>query len=580
MRHHRAHPAGHVHELRRFEGQVAPARWVEAPAPNSQATTPLERRPRLIVFTSHTRHPLGITVVLTSNIERLRMSNRTHPSGVFPAIPSRTSLKRAAKLILPAVLCLSATVGMAAQASASVAPHSGKYVALGSSFAAGGGTNDPSEVIDLGCGRLSTNYAHRVAVALGMDLTDVTCGGATIDNIVGTPQVTPSDNVTRPPQIDAVTADTSLVTITAGGNDVRLISSLWYYACQADPCRCGQHRRYSWPVETHHQGRPLRRSCRRGRHRHCASGRETSDDRSDQEGQGASTQRPSHCRRLRHHSAPVGQLVRRCSPDEGPAQVHQRYRHGTPTCDQSGRQRGRCRARRIFEGQRPPRCLLRRSLGQRVGIRACTLRWNIGLPPDVRRHASSCRPRCSTVSQRSPVSSVVHSKGLRGGQASCCPPRVAGDVGTVLATSWRSRRPPGLLCSPHILRTVRSFTAWCGRTLRMAGTIRGAFQEHKSCISLSGTGRPARAESRKLDMPIHDSGGSARVADFAVNSWRRVWPGAGTEPATDHGIWGCHGLLPAFFRLTRVRLSGAVASRKSSYSGLSGVRRRPGPSSK
>ncbi len=124
---------------------------------------------------------------------------------------------------------------MAAQASASVAPRTGKYVALGSSFAAGGGTSDPSDVIDLGCGRLSTNYAHRVAVALGMDLTDVTCGGATIDNIVGTPQVTPSDNLTRPPQIDAVTADTSLVTITAGGNDVRLISSLWYYACQADP---------------------------------------------------------------------------------------------------------------------------------------------------------------------------------------------------------------------------------------------------------------------------------------------------------------------------------------------------------
>jgi lysophospholipase L1-like esterase len=130
---------------------------------------------------------------------------------------------------------------LAAPTAATAAPRSvdlpqdAQYVAMGSSFAAGGGTTDPAEILDLGCGRLSTNYAHRVAEALDLELTDVTCGGATIDNLLDTPQVTFLDGRARAPQIEAVTEETDLVTITAGGNDVGYIANLWRYACQADP---------------------------------------------------------------------------------------------------------------------------------------------------------------------------------------------------------------------------------------------------------------------------------------------------------------------------------------------------------
>ncbi len=106
---------------------------------------------------------------------------------------------------------------------------------MGSSFAAGGGTSDPSEIVDLGCGRLSTNYAHLVAGVLELQLTDVTCGGATIGNVLDTPQATFLDGAVRPPQIQAVTADTDLVTVTAGGNDIGYIANLWRSACAVDP---------------------------------------------------------------------------------------------------------------------------------------------------------------------------------------------------------------------------------------------------------------------------------------------------------------------------------------------------------
>jgi lysophospholipase L1-like esterase len=89
---------------------------------------------------------------------------------------------------------------------------SGKYVAMGSSFAAGPGV--PDLLPDQACGRSSHNYAHLAAAALGLELTDVSCAGATIDNIVSTPQNA------EPLQLAALTADTKLVTITIGGNDV------------------------------------------------------------------------------------------------------------------------------------------------------------------------------------------------------------------------------------------------------------------------------------------------------------------------------------------------------------------------
>lgn len=93
------------------------------------------------------------------------------------------------------------------------------YVALGSSFAAGPGIPE-----QLGtCGRSDQNYSNLVATSLQLSLTDVSCSGATINNIRDTPQRE------VPPQINAISPDTALVTVTIGGNDINYTSST--FAC-------------------------------------------------------------------------------------------------------------------------------------------------------------------------------------------------------------------------------------------------------------------------------------------------------------------------------------------------------------
>jgi lysophospholipase L1-like esterase len=103
------------------------------------------------------------------------------------------------------------------------------YVALGSSFAAGGA----APIDDVSCGRSSNNYPHIVAREFGLDLRDVSCSGATVNNILDTPQRATRGDL-RPPQLEAVGPETRLVTITAGGNDINYISTLYSYSCAAD----------------------------------------------------------------------------------------------------------------------------------------------------------------------------------------------------------------------------------------------------------------------------------------------------------------------------------------------------------
>jgi lysophospholipase L1-like esterase len=95
----------------------------------------------------------------------------------------------------------------------------GRYVALGSSFAAGPGLKPRAPGSPRRAGRSAVNYAHLVADRLGLELTDVTYSGATTQDILaGAPG--------KPAQLDAVTADTRLVTLTAGGNDVGYVPRL------------------------------------------------------------------------------------------------------------------------------------------------------------------------------------------------------------------------------------------------------------------------------------------------------------------------------------------------------------------
>jgi lysophospholipase L1-like esterase len=112
------------------------------------------------------------------------------------------------------LLCTLAATGAAAAQPATL-PKGAGYVALGSSFAAG-----PGIPTQLGtCGRSDRNYPHLVAAALELELTDVSCGGATTANILDTPQNGAA------PQLEAVSADTALVTVTIGGNDITYSAS-------------------------------------------------------------------------------------------------------------------------------------------------------------------------------------------------------------------------------------------------------------------------------------------------------------------------------------------------------------------
>lgn len=89
------------------------------------------------------------------------------------------------------------------------------YVAMGDSYTAAPYTGPTAA--DDGCLQSQTNYPHQVAAKLGLKLVDVSCGGATTSSITGTQ--TTSSGKRKPPQIDALTPSTALVTLGIGGND-------------------------------------------------------------------------------------------------------------------------------------------------------------------------------------------------------------------------------------------------------------------------------------------------------------------------------------------------------------------------
>ncbi len=99
----------------------------------------------------------------------------------------------------------------------------GVYVALGSSYASG---PDHTRISNNPCLRTPDNYPNQVAKALRMRLIDASCSGATTANIVDVAQRSGGR-----PQVDAVTPDTALVTITSGGNDINYIGRLLAMSC-------------------------------------------------------------------------------------------------------------------------------------------------------------------------------------------------------------------------------------------------------------------------------------------------------------------------------------------------------------
>lgn len=103
-----------------------------------------------------------------------------------------------------------------------VAPH--RYVALGDSYTAAPLRLLPDEV--KGCMRSKKNYPHLVAAELdNTELVDVSCSGASTDSMFEAQGFDYGDD-RRPPQLDALTPDTDLVTVSIGANDFRLFRSM------------------------------------------------------------------------------------------------------------------------------------------------------------------------------------------------------------------------------------------------------------------------------------------------------------------------------------------------------------------
>jgi lysophospholipase L1-like esterase len=95
-----------------------------------------------------------------------------------------------------------------------------RYVALGSSMAAGPGIRPRAAGAPWGSGRSARNYPHLVAERLNLALVDVTFSGATTAHVLADHQRG------APPQIAALDGSETLVTVTIGGNDVGYIPLL------------------------------------------------------------------------------------------------------------------------------------------------------------------------------------------------------------------------------------------------------------------------------------------------------------------------------------------------------------------
>ncbi|MFF7938478.1 SGNH/GDSL hydrolase family protein [Nocardia gamkensis] len=121
--------------------------------------------------------------------------------------------------------CLATILGFPAATHAAPASDvRSVYVAMGDSFSAGVGIApmSSSSAVPGFCLRSEVNYPTLVARALAVtEFRDVTCGGATTDHLGGSQRGLAGDAAA--PQYDALTPDTTLVSLGIGGNDIGLV---------------------------------------------------------------------------------------------------------------------------------------------------------------------------------------------------------------------------------------------------------------------------------------------------------------------------------------------------------------------
>lgn len=146
-------------------------------------------------------------------------------------------------LVAAALLAASAACAPLPNAASVPLPAGTRYVALGSSFASGPLLGPPKPGSPARCARSAPNYPTLLAARLELTLIDVSCGGATTLHVLG-----PWNEL--PAQIDSVTTDTRLVTLSIGGNDLGYVAGLIAASCRAGaPYRPGPCAARTVPAE-------------------------------------------------------------------------------------------------------------------------------------------------------------------------------------------------------------------------------------------------------------------------------------------------------------------------------------------
>ncbi len=134
-----------------------------------------------------------------------------------------TRARLVAGLLVAALATGCTSSGAAPPAEPTPTAEVDRYVALGDSFTAG--PLIPTTDLAGGCARSDHNYPSLVADELDVDsFVDVSCSGARTLDLTGFQR--PFEGSRIPPQLRALTPDTTLVTLGIGGNDLHLFTTL------------------------------------------------------------------------------------------------------------------------------------------------------------------------------------------------------------------------------------------------------------------------------------------------------------------------------------------------------------------
>jgi lysophospholipase L1-like esterase len=141
----------------------------------------------------------------------------------------RNALRAAGLLIALLVVLALAGIGWLVFDGRRTPAGTSEYVALGSSFGAGPGIAPVDPHAPVLCNRSAANYAHLLSAKRNLNLTDMTCSGATAIDVLDGGQFF------QGPQIDALRPTTKLVTATVGGNDISYLGNLFAWSCKSQP---------------------------------------------------------------------------------------------------------------------------------------------------------------------------------------------------------------------------------------------------------------------------------------------------------------------------------------------------------